>query len=371
MSIASQANPKRVLRRLASPFRRFFNQHFAMVKQEIQVSRTEQSTTSRDLVASATRLTDESLKINDAATFLGMRLARLMERQEDVAAAVSDVERKLVAAVSDVERKLDAAVGGPGHSIAHRLDSVSAFLVASHWHAVDLVDGPALAMRVIRCPLCGHSSERDGYTLLAEAECQFGGGRLERYQCPTCDFGFGPLKMLDLTEPMLMADYRLLYDTYQEANSTESEMRAFHALEPARDGVFLNWGCGWWSETIDELRADGWDVWGYEPSAPTGSPYVVGALGQISANFDGIFSNNVIEHFRDPVAEFREMASHLRPGGQMTHASACHEFRHTDTRFHTAFYLGRSIEVLADRAGLQVAARVADGPFMSTTFEVP
>ena len=162
----------------------------------------------------------------------------------------------------------------------------------------------------------------------------------------------------------------MLYETYRESNSTTSEKRAFRTTEPRRGGLSLNWGCGAWSETIVELRAEGWDVWGYEPSVPPASPYVAGQTGEISATFDGLFSNNVIEHCRDPLAEFRRMASHLRAGALMTHASPCYELLYDHTRFHTAFYLGRSVEVLAAMADLEVVGRETDGEYMSVTFRV-
>jgi SAM-dependent methyltransferase len=254
--------------------------------------------------------------------------------------------------------------------LEQRLGTLADFVTAAHWHAVDLHYDTVLATRRISCPLCGHTDTRDGYQVLVSS-CQFGGGRLERYQCPDCDLVFGPLKMLDLTPQMLAADYKLLYETYREANSTASEVRAFHSLAPDAGGIYLNWGCGAWSETIEQLRSLGWDVWGYEPSVPPESPFVAGHTDQISALFDGIFSNNVIEHFRDPVAEFREMVSHLRPGGLMTHATGCYQLNFVDTRFHTAFYLGRSVELIAKKAGLEVVAHEIDSDYESVIFRRP
>jgi ubiquinone/menaquinone biosynthesis C-methylase UbiE len=60
---------------------------------------------------------------------------------------------------------------------------------------------------------------------------------------------------------------------------------------------------------------------------------------EISASFDGIFSNNVIEHFRDPVAQFEEFRRVLKPGGVMAHSSPCYEYAYSCTRFHTLFLL--------------------------------
>ena len=253
--------------------------------------------------------------------------------------------------------------------LGRRLDLLASFTTAAYWQTLELIYAPLLATRTITCPICEHASTRANYAV-HESECQFGGGLLERYGCPECDFVFGPMKMLDLSDQMLRADYRLLYETYQEANSTESEVRAFRSTQPREDGLYLNWGCGGRSETVDALRVEGWDAWGYEPAVTPTSPFVAGSALEISATFDGLFSNNVIEHFREPVAEFRAMASHLRTGALMTHATPCYELAVTDTRFHTAFYLGRCVDVLAQRVGLDVVGREQDGDYRSVTFRV-
>ena len=97
---------------------------------------------------------------------------------------------------------------------------------------------------------------------------------LERYQCQVCDAVFGPQKYLDLPEEFVSQDYVLLYTHYAEINSTENEIRTFRSLDPKPGGLYLNWGCGTWSETIPRLRADGFDVWGFEPAAPD-SNYII------------------------------------------------------------------------------------------------
>ncbi len=89
-----------------------------------------------------------------------------------------------------------------------------------------------------------------------------------------CDAVFGPQKYLDLPEEFVSQDYVLLYTHYAEINSTENEIRTFRSLDPKPGGLYLNWGCGTWSETIPRLRADGFDVWGFEPAAPD-SNYII------------------------------------------------------------------------------------------------
>jgi len=248
-------------------------------------------------------------------------------------------------------------MGEDGDSEAKRqFDLLRRYTVSTRWATADLLYERALDTRVLVCTVCGFSGTRDHFVTRV-AECQFDGGSLERYQCPRCDLVFGPLKMLDLSPQQLGLEYDVLYSGYEEANSTAAEIRAFHGCRPQHGGVYLNWGCGAWSETIDVLRADGWDVWGYEPFVPSQSEFVAGSRAEISARFDGVFSHNVIEHLRYPIDELLVMRSYLKPGGLMTHSTLCYDLNHEDTRFHLHFYLGRSVEVLARAAGLQVVAR--------------
>jgi SAM-dependent methyltransferase len=76
---------------------------------------------------------------------------------------------------------------------------------------------------------------------------------------------------------------------------------------------------------------------------------------------DGIISNNVIEHFFDPVQQFREFHALLKPGALMAHSTACYDYLYPFSRFHTVFLLGKSPEVLAQRSGFEIVSRERDG----------
>jgi SAM-dependent methyltransferase len=165
-------------------------------------------------------------------------------------------------------------------------------------------------------------------------------------------------------------DYTLLYSRYQEAVSTDSEVRTFYSLNPKLDGVYLNWGCGTGNQTISLLRSKGYDVWGFEPSGHASSPFVVSSRDEISARFDGIFSNNVIEHFREPRDQFEEFRRLLKPSALMAHSSPCYEYAYAFTRFHTLFLIGRSADVLAERTGFRVKHREKDGEYINVVFEL-
>ena len=237
------------------------------------------------------------------------------------------------------------------------------------WEIMDKLDESNLASHSPCCPICDRMETRNSLATLID-QCRFGGGRLERYHCPGCGCIYGPAKYFALSQDMVEADYALLYDRYDEADSTANEIRAFRALDPRPSGLYLDWGCGRWSRTIPMLRAENYDVWGYEPSAlPGATAFVASRRDGISACFDGLFSNNVIEHMRKPVDEFRYFHSILVPGAQMAHASPCYRYSYSDTRFHVIFLTGDSSAVLAERSGFRVVAREEEGDFISVLFE--
>ncbi|BAT57572.1 hypothetical protein GJW-30_1_00078 [Variibacter gotjawalensis] len=242
-------------------------------------------------------------------------------------------------------------------------------LSAGLWNVLDATYRSSLPTRDIKCIVCEHTDKRSGYAIKTD-RCIFGGGELERYVCPSCDCIFGPMKYLDLDEQFVDLDYRKLYASYSESDSSENEQRTFRSLDPHKLGPYLDWGCGGeWSPTVAKLRAEGFDVWGFEPSAETSGQFVVHTREAISAKFAGIFSNNVIEHFRDPIAQFAEFHGHLQPGAKMAHSSPCYEYSYAFTRFHTLFLLGRSAEKLGELTGFAVVDRVKDGEYINVVWQ--
>jgi len=239
--------------------------------------------------------------------------------------------------------------------------------ISTKWDIIDTLESDRKPAAELSCPLCGCHSEAEKFDVLVSA-CIFGGGELTRHQCPQCDLVFGPEKMLRLSEAALSRDYEWHYQVFSEGDSTAQEVRAFHALTPNRDGVYLNWGAGAWSKSVDVLRQDGWNVYAYEPhgSASASGPYLITNKEQLSAmRFDGIFSNNVLEHLRYPIQALSTMRDLLKPGGKMSHATPCFEYLYEFTRFHLFFFPGRSRAILADKAGLRVESFVSDGEFMN------
>jgi acyl dehydratase len=62
------------------------------------------------------------------------------------------------------------------------------------------------------------------------------------------------------------------------------------------------------------------------------------------------------------------MQALLKPGALMSHATPCFQYLYEYTRFHLFFFPGRSLEVLAEAADLQVRSFTVDGHYMSAVF---
>ena len=232
---------------------------------------------------------------------------------------------------------------------------------------LDQLDRQRIVDIELKCPICEHSQDRVNFNTFV-SQCIFEGGTLVRHQCPECELIFGAEKMLRLSEAELAKDYEWHYRVFSEGDSTAQELRAFYALHPEKDRIYLNWGSGAWSNTLSVLREEGWNVYGYEPhsSAMSNSPYIISSIEQLKAmSFDGIFSNNVLEHLRYPVRELLLMRELLNSNGKMSHATPCFEYLYEFTRFHLFFYLGRSRTLLTTKAKLSIIDFVVDGDFMN------
>ncbi len=209
---------------------------------------------------------------------------------------------------------------------------------------------------MLTCMICGSSHRRGDYETMT-SECRFNGGKLVRYVCPDCGVVFGPSKFSALTDEEKGEDYNLHYLGYDEGNGLEKELGAFFMLEPDKEKLYLDYGCGHWSGTIKTLREQGYKVYGYEPyAAEAGNPYILTSREDVSKmRFDGIFSNDLIEHLYDPVADFKFMRTLLRDAdSKMSHSTSCYVYKYEITRFHMNFFLGRSIDVLCERSGFKV-----------------
>lgn len=229
-------------------------------------------------------------------------------------------------------------------------------LIKDKYSLIDKLDKDSLKDFKLTCPICGNVIDTDS-TKKYNSECIFLGGKLERYTCNTCKAIVGPIKMLKLNSQELSKDYVHSYSVFSEGDSTPAEKEAFYSLNPTKEGCYLNYGCGDWSHSIEELRAEGYNVYGYEPySSTSNSSYIITSEEILkSMKFDGIFSNNVLEHLSDPIERFTFFKGLLKDDTcLMSHATPCYEYCYEYTRFHLIFYTGKALDYLCKKTGFKI-----------------
>ena len=119
----------------------------------------------------------------------------------------------------------------------------------------------------------------------------------------------------------------------------------------------------------DQVRARGIDLWGCDISAAipydehvVRLPRDLPKLGR--GTFDGIFSQDVVEHFNDPVEDYGRLRLLLRPGGWLLSSTPVLEKIWDGsepipghlwlwTPWHTSICSSRSMAMLARQAGLE------------------
>lgn len=258
--------------------------------------------------------------------------------------------------ITQLHRKIDQL-----HRKCDRLEERTCILrkesLADAWKVIDYIDSLLeSAEKLICCPLCKREAKKSSFETKT-SYCRFGGGRLMRFQCPECGAIFGPLKMLSMTPEELSAEYARHYALFSEGDSSFFERAAFNQIDQGKDKIYLNWGGGCWSSTLSQLRAEGYTVYNYEPfSCHSKDSFLISDIEQLKTmRFDGIFSNNLLEHLPDPVGEFLLMKKLLKSKESlMLHSTPCFEYAYEYTRFHLIFFTGKSSECLAKRSGFFV-----------------
>ena len=236
------------------------------------------------------------------------------------------------------------------------IGAIARQLMLTKWKMIDsLIKVTEHPDDVLTCDICGYSQKRSEYETKI-TDCIFNGGKLVRYVCPGCGVIFGPTKFLAQGQKGIDEDYWVHYLGFSEGDSTYKEERAFFMLKPEKEKIYLNYGCGRWTKSLQKLRNKGFNVYGYEPYAPEiDNPYLITNKERLKEmRFDGIYSNDVLEHFIHPIGDLKFMATLLQENGKMSHCTSCYVYKYEYTRFHTHFFTGDSVYILADKAGLKI-----------------
>lgn len=334
---------------LLKPYICFQNQVNEMLKKELDGNRQEACEKTENLMCRLEQLEGDLTRLETEKAVLEDQL----KAEKAVLEEQLQTEKKAFQHRLKTEKEfLDDSIGAMAREI-----------MLAKWKIVDhLEEGEDHSHDLLQCVICGYKGERSTFQTM-ESDCIFNGGHLVRYVCPECDAVFGPAKFSERTQQQIDDDYRVHYLGFSEGDSSYKEERAFKMLKPDRRRVYLNYGCGHWSRTLQELRDEGYQVYGYEPYSPdVGNPYMITDKEELKKmRFDGIFSNDLMEHLLDPVGELREMTQILIDDkSKMSHCTSCYTYKYEYTRFHTCFFLGKSVQRMCELAGLQILEKCDD-----------
>lgn len=200
----------------------------------------------------------------------------------------------------------------------------------------------------MECLICGFNGELP----IIVAESGFKNvynNPIVRYTCPACNVIFGPLDWISLPKEQLGQKYVDVYNAgWREADSTGPEWDAFSALSPEVGKRYLNWGAGSSCKTSILAKEHNLDLTDYDPfdTNPKNSNIISGL-------YDGLFSNNVIEHLQNPITDLLNMRKFLKPNSKMVHATGCYSYVAELSPFHLFFLCGRSLGIVSEKIGMR------------------
>lgn len=192
----------------------------------------------------------------------------------------------------------------------------------------------------------------------------------DKYYCPSCQFLWSPWLDGKTLEEYGRQYVSANYDPQRKP--TDSRMLAApHLIQRlllwTRGTRFLDYGIGYNTPYIYELRARGIDVWGCDISATV--PYsrfirYIPSNDLPEGTFDGIYSLDVAEHLADIITDYERMKDLLRPGGMILHSTLwLHHLWDGKSAFpqnpmlwnpwHVSICSSRTMQVIAERIGLE------------------
>lgn len=204
----------------------------------------------------------------------------------------------------------------------------------------DAGSAPAIA-----CPLCGAGTRA------------FCADRARRYvECPDC-----ALVSADPASHLSSQDERAIYDLHRN-DPADARYRAFLArladpllsrLSPGMRG--LDFGCGPGPVLSMMLREAGMAMTDYDP-------FYAPDPQALQRDYDFVTCTEVVEHFREPLAGWAQLAARVRPGGWlgvMTQLAPDEperflRWRYRDDRTHVSFHRLDTLRWLAARFGFEL-----------------
>jgi len=207
----------------------------------------------------------------------------------------------------------------------------------------------------MKCYICNNDLDINNLKQFV-SKCIFFKRELVRYKCNNCGVIFGPIDLIE-NKKELGNLYNTLWKKYNPPSMTIAEVAVFDSLfnyNVSKNGMFLNYGAGRKDDTISTIRSNGYDCYGYDLFAQP-RKFIFNNKDKLKdIKFDGIFSNNMIEHLQNPIEEFSFMLDILKPNGVIAHRTPCYSYCYEYSFAHLFFFTGKSLDIICDTLNIEI-----------------
>ena len=204
----------------------------------------------------------------------------------------------------------------------------------------------------LTCIICEYNDKIENFEKYYASDI-FYAGEIIRYKCPTCDVIFGDLRFLNMDKNEISNDYMDVYSFFNEGDTSGYILHVINTINLGKDKIYLDYACGKSCKTLDLLKQNEYNIWGYDAFVAMEHPNFMNSIDD-NMKFDVIYSNNYIEHLIDPYEDLSKLIQLLNDGGKLVMISACWEYVYEYTHYHTFFFLGRSINYLCDKLNIKL-----------------
>lgn len=203
---------------------------------------------------------------------------------------------------------------------------------------------------IIKCFICDYSAPESEYKTLYATDL-FHFGRIKRFVCPQCDVIFGDLKFITAPPIEILHDYQDVYSYYNEATIDKFFIDLLQSLKYIQKSQkIIDYGSGNKLKYHAYLNSNGYNISKYDKFVK--SDDMISTI--VPESFDILFNHNVIEHVINPYEDLAEMIDLIKPKGLLIMSSACWEYIHEVTHYHTFFFLGRSVDYLCKKLKIEL-----------------
>lgn len=202
----------------------------------------------------------------------------------------------------------------------------------------------------VTCSVCNHVQEKVE-TIIAKGKI-FTSSDVIRIKCENCSSIFGPISILKTEN--LEYYYELAYSFFKEGDTSNMQRDVLLALKLVNPGRYLNYACGIvWDRHLQRfIDSYGFDVYGYDFTIKDPTDRLLNKI-DTSMVFDGLCSNNYIEHIQKPYDQFCEWNRMLKLGANMVH-QGCFAYDIGFTPFHILYLSEKGLKIICEKTGFEL-----------------